>query len=83
LAEPIVPESVRLAKVLAELATAVAADGGAALYLDDGDCALSLAATSGPASAGRSWSSRLLRRSPDSRVLVAPLPEQEGGGSVF
>jgi diguanylate cyclase (GGDEF)-like protein len=83
LAEPIVPESVRLAKVLAELATAVAADGGAALYLDDGDGALSLAATSGPASAGRSWSSRLLRRSPDSRVLVAPLPDWSGGVIVL
>ena len=77
------PESVRLTKVLAELATAVAADGGAALYVDDGDGALTLAATSGPAAAGRGWHSRLLRRSPDSRVLVTPLPDRSGGVIVL
>jgi hypothetical protein len=77
------PDRTRLTRVLAELATAVAADGGAALYLDDGDGALSLAASSATGSSRKGWHERLLRRRDEGRVLMVPVPDGSNGMIVL
>ncbi|CAN5614413.1 hypothetical protein BH23CHL7_BH23CHL7_07780 [soil metagenome] len=77
------PDRIRLTKVLAELARAVAADGGAALYLDDGDGALRLAASSTASSSRKGWHERLLRRRGEGRVLMVPVHDGSNGMIVL
>lgn len=73
-----------LAGVLQELCQAVAADGGAALYLDDGEGALQRVATAG---AGGTKPPRLLDHlrdeSHDKRSLVLSLPGSPAGVIVL
>jgi diguanylate cyclase (GGDEF)-like protein len=70
----------RLERLLGELASAVAADAGAALYLDDGDGTLQLVAQT--KNGNRSLLGRFRRRTPDddrgSTLLVA-VPDVRGG----
>jgi diguanylate cyclase (GGDEF)-like protein len=74
----------RLSRLLHELCASVAADGGAALYMDDGDDTLQLVATSGPAPSrlDPSWE-RVLRRRPsgqrDGATLMLAVPDLTGG----
>ena len=74
----------RLAAVLEELCAAVAADGGAALYLDDGEGALSRVASTG---GGGGRAPRLLDQlrgeSHDKRSLVLTIPGSAPGVLVL
>lgn len=73
-----------LAAILEELCQAVAADGGAALYLDDGEGALQRVASSG---AGGARPPKLLDQfrdeSPDKRSLVLSIPGSAPGVVVL
>ena len=72
--------------VLEELGQAVAADGGAAIYLADDDCVILLAASVGQAKAGSpGLIHRLLGRSgeADRRTLIMSLPGSTPGFVVL
>ena len=80
------PERTRLSAILAELCQAVAADGGGALYLDDGDGTLQLAATSGPDHNRGNLMDRLRGRAAgddDGRTLLLRLGGAAGGMAVL
>jgi diguanylate cyclase (GGDEF)-like protein len=79
------PDRVRLTRVLTELQAAIAADRGAALYLDDGDAALTLAASAGAlTNAPPPWHRRLFHRdNNEGRLLMVPVPDAGGGVIVL
>jgi diguanylate cyclase (GGDEF)-like protein len=70
-------------RVLQELATAVGADAGASLYLDDGDGELVLAASIDVAAPRRPRWPRIGRKQLAGRTLVMPLPDESGGMVVL
>ena len=73
------PAAARVAEVLDQLCAAVAADGGAALYLDDGEGMLQLAAASGAVADGGGLVERLLgRRDTVGRTMSISLPQAGG-----
>src|SRR4051812_25251720 len=79
-------ERSRLAEVLAELCQAVGADGGGALYLDDGDGTLQLAAQTGTDKARPAVFNRLLGRqseADDGHTLILRLGGPSGGLAVL
>src|SRR4051794_6600181 len=83
-----VPEATdpELAAVLFELCQAVGADGGGALYVDDGDGTLQLAATSASERSRTRFFDRLLATSSDrddGRVLILRLSGPSGGVVVL
>jgi diguanylate cyclase (GGDEF)-like protein len=72
----------RLRRLLADLCVAVAADGGAALFLDDGDDALHLVAEAPATGRARTpiWSRLLRGQSPDvDNTLMLVVPDVTGG----
>jgi diguanylate cyclase (GGDEF)-like protein len=77
----------RLERLLAELAAAVDADRGAALFLDAGEGAMELVAESGPRQRGRARLPTLLRRpdqrQPEATVELIVLPDVRSGVVVL
>src|SRR4051794_24127910 len=79
-------ERSRLASVLDELCHAVGADSGGALYLDDGDGTLQLAASSGVDKAHAGFFDRLRGKNKDEsdgRTLILRLGGSSGGMAIL
>jgi diguanylate cyclase (GGDEF)-like protein len=61
----------------------VAADAGAALYLDDGDGALTLVASTQPTAQSSRWMRLLRREGGEGPTLIVPVPDAAGGMLVL
>ncbi len=80
------PERSAASALLAELCHAIGADGGGALYLDDGDGTLQLSATSGPEHNRGNFLERMRGRSggaDDGRTMLLRLGGGQGGLAVL